>query len=877
MLRPFAVGLGLIVALGLLLPRPVGGQGSAAGGLPADDFDIPGNDLPLGWTDASEGEVEVRFSRETRAPKQGTACWRVAVPYWDSGVAQVRRNGLTLRAGALYAVEIWLRGSGIAVPVTLSLRRTGAPGTVYLTGRFAVGREWRRCTLTGRIPVDDPDAALEVAIPGSGTLDLDAFRVFEGELPVEPDVSLPPPVRGNRIYNSSFELGAHGWNVPDQVSVVAGECPEGQSFVRAPAGADPLEARPFEARQGQPYSVTAHLRADGSDTRVIVALVELGGAVREERTFTLTREWRRYGFQASLPCNESALHVVSVRVLDTDDSFDVDGVQVEEGPAGDYRPIPFEVAPAVPRQARFPRPDSVLDVPVRFYAPAGTPEGTRLRYRLEGFYGEPVGADVFPLPVGPERGEISFRLRIPERGTLRLVVEAVQPDGITSRGEQILTALPPGDTRSNASSFFGTHGGISARGDWHGPAIAARAGIRWWRLDELSPFTAWAAVEPTAGRHVWYDREVDGLRARGFSLLGVLGRTPRWAGREPPGEAVDAGAWPPARTSDFTAYVREVTRHYRGRIDAYELWNEPWNRQSWAAPPAQYVAIARAGAAAVRAGDPAAVRVGGSFYPGDTGFMDQALARGLTGFLDAVSYHHYVSPEAASPGATGRDQVSQWARLVRGRVDLSGARRPPLWMTEGGAPSPPFAAWLGQESGARAAARALAKTLVLARASGVRRFFYYSVWQDRGAPRSYGSATRENWSLLDAAGDGKPTLPALATCVRFLEGAEPVARIESRGLRAYTFRRGSGSLLVLWSPTARAAAGEVTLRLTDRRLNAVNLMGNAVPYRETKGQVVLSVRNEPLFVEVPTLAPNVVQTALRQASLAFSAARGERP
>jgi len=123
---------------------------------------------------------------------------------------------------------------------------------------------------------------------------------------------------------------------------------------------------------------------------------------------------------------------------------------------------------------------------------------------------------------------------------------------------------------------------------------------------------------------VWYDAAIDALRARGLSLLGVLARTPAWAGQNPGGHA-DPSSWPPASRAVLAGYVQKVVGHYRGKIAAYEIWNEEnLSRETGVGnvDPSHYLPILEAGANGVRAGDSNALVLLGAPSPTGTNTAD---------------------------------------------------------------------------------------------------------------------------------------------------------------------------------------------------------------------------------------------------------------
>jgi hypothetical protein len=129
--------------------------------------------------------------------------------------------------------------------------------------------------------------------------------------------------------------------------------------------------------------------------------------------------------------------------------------------------------------------------------------------------------------------------------------------------------------------------------------------------------TRWANLEPRRGAFDWsiLDRLVDGAARSRVPALLTFGGTPAWAspagGRTPYSD--DSRSAPPDNLADWDRFVREVARHYRGRIGAYELWvlgNDP---RFYTGTPETLVEMTERASRIIKAADPAATVVCPSF------------------------------------------------------------------------------------------------------------------------------------------------------------------------------------------------------------------------------------------------------------------------
>ncbi|MDQ6915133.1 MAG: glycosyl hydrolase, partial [Actinomycetota bacterium] len=161
----------------------------------------------------------------------------------------------------------------------------------------------------------------------------------------------------------------------------------------------------------------------------------------------------------------------------------------------------------------------------------------------------------------------------------------------------------------------------------------------------------------------------------------VVLQTPAWAGG-----AADAPP-PPGPYGDF---MRRLAEHFRGRVSAYEVWNEPDFPAFWrgGASPAAYAALLRSAYAGVKTGDPGA-RVGvGGLVGNDYLYVSALYAAGAGGSFDFVSLHTDNDCNRDDPRQAIRDVDGRIARFsftayreVR-QVMLDHGDDKPIWMTE---------------------------------------------------------------------------------------------------------------------------------------------------------------------------------------------------
>jgi polysaccharide biosynthesis protein PslG len=210
----------------------------------------------------------------------------------------------------------------------------------------------------------------------------------------------------------------------------------------------------------------------------------------------------------------------------------------------------------------------------------------------------------------------------------------------------------------------------------------AAAKVGWVRID-----MGWAAFEENGKGTVatWYkniaDFTIDAARARGIKVLGTLWQTPGWANNN---RGVMA---PPNNPQDYADFARWAAGYFKGRVSAWEIWNEPNLDYFWTgADPVKYAQLVRTAYPAYKAGDPSALVVAGSTSQNDTDWLRRMYDAGAGGYFDVLSTHPYQGPIDAKPEIVDdgnfwiMDHVGAVKQLMAARGD--GAKA--IWATEFG-------------------------------------------------------------------------------------------------------------------------------------------------------------------------------------------------
>ena len=218
------------------------------------------------------------------------------------------------------------------------------------------------------------------------------------------------------------------------------------------------------------------------------------------------------------------------------------------------------------------------------------------------------------------------------------------------------------------------------------------AGVAWIRQE-----LPWEQVEPEArGQQDWtkFDDIVDRARAENIDLLLRLDTSPRWA---LPPNAPD-GLSPPLRVEDYWDFVEQVATRYRGRVRAYQIWNEPNLTNEWGRQPpnaAEYVRLLQGATQRIRRADPDALVVMAALAPTLTQsaeaenellYLQQVYDAGARGGVDydvlaVQAYGLRGGPD--DPRVGDNDVTFSRPELVRQVMQRNGDTAP-VWATEVG-------------------------------------------------------------------------------------------------------------------------------------------------------------------------------------------------
>jgi hypothetical protein len=222
-------------------------------------------------------------------------------------------------------------------------------------------------------------------------------------------------------------------------------------------------------------------------------------------------------------------------------------------------------------------------------------------------------------------------------------------------------------------------------------------------------FFLWSDAQPSRGAlspayMAQYQLSLTALNAAGVKVDLVVTDAPSWA------NGSKDRAVPPSNPADMAAFMGQVAAQLKGKVAAYEVWNEPDNTEFWhgTVDAGRYTSLVQAVYPAVKAADPDAAVLAGPFSGNDYDFLAQMYTAGAKGSFDGVAVHTDTACLNNGPGIYYRDgtRIGRYSflgyREVHNTMVASGDASP-IWITELGWSSTATKCARGESSGKKPA------------------------------------------------------------------------------------------------------------------------------------------------------------------------------
>ncbi|MBI3970137.1 MAG: cellulase family glycosylhydrolase [Chloroflexi bacterium] len=187
-----------------------------------------------------------------------------------------------------------------------------------------------------------------------------------------------------------------------------------------------------------------------------------------------------------------------------------------------------------------------------------------------------------------------------------------------------------------------------------------------------------------------YDEIVKLAQEAGIQIIARLDRPPAWArsDRTRPES-------PPENFDDFGDFAFTVAERYKGRVNHFQLWNEPNLGEEWTGRPdaAEYVRLLKTASTRLKQANPQAAVLSaplamnvemGPLHLNEIDFLEQVYAAGGKAYFDILSANAYGMDRSPLEAPSRTVLNFRRVELLRQVMDKHGDAHKAIWFNEYG-------------------------------------------------------------------------------------------------------------------------------------------------------------------------------------------------
>ena len=686
------------------------------------DLQIKGK-LPDGWSDNSNwASLHAEY---TPLDENGTKFLRINVKKLTLGWCQLAYNQPLPRPveGNYYKLSLKLRNPSRA-SIAIAIRAISEPYEYVIIEKGSFSKYWQEYTFKYQTKPSEKQLGLYFAVIGEGFCDIAKISLQEltkDELIRDTQLSYKDSKVKNILRISRFPLGLQsGWSLDrdnsDTDDVVISE-DEKIGISGAPSLKIKSETEmslwitAFKIEDIiSPHTASVYAQGDW-DGKITVAC-DKNHLASERIALKSDDRWQRI----KLTFSPNILGKAYAIKLEGKGTIWLDAMQVESGnEATEYESsLPCEVSLACPKsETSIALVQFDDEKPLIRYCVSGNAKNSKLKVKIVNVYGEEKWIDDIPIGKGfLNYGEFRYDV-FPNRpyGSFRIEAHVQNNDGerISTYNEIVVHRIrrPHYWMKDAPNSPFGIHTNSTVRHILMAKAI----GINWTRLhDAGSDYLMWYYIEPEKGRWIFHDKEINRYRKYGMKIPAELGTAPKWASYYQDVRRDYNGYfdkfYQPKNLDDYANYVKTVTERYKGIIDAYDVWNEPWIHAWWGVgydekkqtehggyitsekPMEDFVKLMATAYKVAKSVDEKNIILGFNTTTSPAGngnfsgneWTHGVLESGGLDFCDIICYHDYTVEGLGYPNDASERGFNMAFDAIKEKL---GTIPKPVWMTEG--------------------------------------------------------------------------------------------------------------------------------------------------------------------------------------------------
>ena len=288
----------------------------------------------------------------------------------------------------------------------------------------------------------------------------------------------------------------------------------------------------------------------------------------------------------------------------------------------------------------------------------------------------------------------------------------------------------------------------------------------------------------------------------------------------------------------FLRYVEETVSHFKGRVNAWQIWNEP-NWIYWKGSAKEFYELTARAAQKIKEIDPDTIVIGGAFLRTPVKFIIKMHKEGAMENLDGLAFHPY----ALNP--TGSMRLYDKFSHIATKIKFTG----PIWLTELGYPT---GGWYPTRVSLKKQPSYVIKAIAGSAIRGARATLWYQLFDrnNKGEISRFTESSEKFFGLAYPDYQRKDGAWAYQLCAEYLPGSTymgdyPIRVNIPKSIVSLCFLKDppGNSTLILWNNGIGKL--KINLNLSDPAFIYNISTGEKYPLLENP---ILIISDTPLFI-----------------------------
>lgn len=452
---------------------------------------------------------------------------------------------------------------------------------------------------------------------------------------------------------------------------------------------------------------------------------------------------------------------------------------------------------------------------------------------IEHYYGETISfSKKFKLNIG-ESQECKIPKSPNKRGIwwIKYILTDLEVKNRSSNGQiSFVYMKPAGPTSEPNNEFLFSICTHTERYDIQDQQLEALA-TSYCGAKVVRTGQTWASIQPTCDTWKWdgLDHIVDIYGKLGVEIQYLLAYCPKWAAPVEKQHSKDSKDWSRSvpNIESYGRYAYEAAKRYKGRINYWEVWNEP-DIGFFRGSLDEYLSMLAVAYKSIKKASPKAKVLTGGFAcmkhrEMKEDFQKQVLIKGKENFDIHAFHKHGPFLDYANTIDGSFMQMRKDAKVTQ-----------PWYSNE--------TAISSMDGAEKMQAETLFKKFLFAWSRGAIGYTWYDLRNDGYNPKN----AEHNFGLITHDFYPKAAYPTYNTLSLFLKKTTFDRQLElGSNLWAFVFKGNDRIVIPAWNEKKSSAGEHMVIKTDAKKAEKIDLMGNVTPVPIVDGMVILNVTSEP--------------------------------